>query len=329
MQLFHLYYFKIVAETENYRKASELLNISQPALSKAISNLEAEMGVSLFDRSKRRIRLSSVGAEYYKYIARAFESIEAGDRYVQSLKNTAGNKITIGTTSSELLLPLIRAYMQEYPDSRLEINQYLYEPEVLKEQLRKGGVDFVLTPLPMTTDEVEQLRLMDEEVLLMAAQSHPMAKELFVRLEDCRDERFLVNDASFDRQVVVDYCRLSGFEPRITLCSNESGVVGAALESGQGVSMVPANVFYEKHDPNGAVALRMTDVEVVRMLTIAYRKDHIFTGEAHRFFQFTKDFFLRYNREIQSFLDDYFPEREYGDRKTLGLNSDSILDKIY
>ena len=126
----------------------------------------------------------------------------------------------------------------------------------------------------------------------------------------------------------MDYCKLAGFEPRIALCSNESGIVGAALESGQGVSMVPANVFYQKHDPNGAVALRMTDVEVVRMLTIAYRKDHIFTGEAHRFFQFTKDFFIRYNREIQAFLREYFPEQTYGPRKTLGLNSASILDKI-
>ena len=329
MQLYYLHYFKVVAETGNLSRAAELLNVSQPAVSKAISNLEAELGISLFERSKRRMQLSEAGAGYYRHIARAFEDIEAGSRYIEALKLNTGNRITIGTTLSEILSPLLKRYHEVYPDSKLEISQHVYEPETLKEQLRRGSLDFGLTSIPVSTDEVEQLKLMDEEILLLAAQDHPMARDLFVRLSDCSEEPFLINDANFDRQVVVDYCKLVGFEPKIILCSNENSVMGHAVESGHGVGMVPASVFYQVHDPDGAVAMRFSDVEVVRMVTIAYRKDHIFTGEAHRFFQFAKDFYLRYGRELAEFLNDYFPAKEFRDRKTLGLNADSILDKIY
>lgn len=328
MQLYYLYYFKVIAETENISRAAEILNVSQPALSKAISNLETELGVSLFERSKRRLKLSPVGTAYYAYIAKAFDSIEAGGQYIEAHKHDSGGHITIGTTVSELLPPLLEHYRETFPDSTLEISQYLYTPEDLKEQLRKGNVDFGLTAIPVATDEIEQLRLMDEEVLLVAAQSNPLTRELFVNLGDCAEESFVVNDASFDRQVVIDYCKLTGFEPKISLCSNEVEVVGAALEAGHGVGMVPANVFYQKHDPDGAAALRFSDVGVVRMLTIAYRKDHIFTGAVQRFFQFTKDFYPRFGQEIQAFLAEYFPQRSFPARKTLGLNNPSILEKI-
>ena len=328
MQLYYLYYFKVVAETENLARASTQLNISQPALSKAISNLESELGIALFDRSKRRISLSKVGREYYRYIARAFESIDAGGQYIERQRSMSENRVTIGTSITDLLSPLINAYYKEYPDSRLELNQYVYEAEPMKEHLRRGDVDFVLTELPVATDEVEQLRLMDEEVLLLVPPNHPLAGELFVRLRDLKEERFIVNNSSFDRQVVIDYCRLAGFEPDISLCSNEPAVIGAALDAGQGVNLAPSNLVFQRHDPNMALALRFTDVDVVRMLTIAYRKDRIFTGEAHRFFQFTKDYFVRYSGELQGFLEDYFPQRDMGQRESLGLNSPSILSRL-
>ena len=78
VNLTHLYYFKIVAERENMTKAAEQMYDSQPALSKAILKLEHSLGVTLFERSKGRLRLSAIGAEYYHYISQAFHAIEAG-----------------------------------------------------------------------------------------------------------------------------------------------------------------------------------------------------------------------------------------------------------
>ena len=80
MELSLLYYFKTVAEQENITKAAELLYISQPALSKAIAKLEKSLDVTLFERRKGRISLSSMGRVYYEYVSSAFQVLESGEK---------------------------------------------------------------------------------------------------------------------------------------------------------------------------------------------------------------------------------------------------------
>ena len=325
MQIYYLYYFKVIAETENMTWASEILNISQPALSKSIANLERELGVALFQRSKRRMQLSPIGREFYTHVAAAFDDISAGQACIERYKQNQGGSVTIGTTATEVLTPLIQSWFQDYPDSELQINQYIYTPEILREQLQKSGVDFAITGVPIYSPDIVQEKLMDEEILLVAALSHPISKSTLVRLEDCRNEKFLINDASFDRKAVTDNCRLVGFEPCIALCSNEPELIQTRLDVGQGVTMVPGSVFYEKHGKDDAVALRFSDVEIVRQITVANRKDCVLAGEAEIFYQYALDFYAAYGKTIATFLSDYFPKQEFGQRKTLGMNQPFML----
>lgn len=136
-----------------------------------------------------------------------------------------------------------------------------------------GKLDFALTPIPLRNPEISQIKLMDEEILLAVGPTHPLAKQKFVRLGDLKNEKFLVNEASFDRRAVTDNCKVLGFTPNIALCSNESRIIDEILESGNGVSMVPANVFYEKQGVGSVVGLRFSDIEIVRFITIVSRKD--------------------------------------------------------
>lgn len=326
MELTYLYYFKIIAEKENMSRAAETLHVSQPALSKTISKLERSLGVTLFERKKGRISLSPIGQDFYRQVAKAFDCIEEGQRLINDYKKASSTSVTIGSPVAELLNSLLMSFLSQSRQESMQISQYLYSPEMLQEQLLSGKLDFALTPIPFHNPEITQIKLMDEEILLAVGRSHPLAKEHFVRLEDCKHERFLVNDASFDRRAVTDNCKTVGFTPNITLCSNESRFIDEALESGQGVSMVPANVFYEKYmDNNPVVALRFSDIEVFRFISIVSRKDRTLMEQPKRLYNYAVSYFQQYGNKLQAFMDDYFPLMDFGPRKGIGLNREENI----
>jgi len=328
MELTYLYYFKIIAEKENMSRAAETLHVSQPALSKTISKLEKSLGVTLFERKKGRISLSPIGADFYRQVAKAFDCIAEGQRLIDDYKAASSTSVTIGCPVAELLNSLLLSYLSENRSDSMQISQFLYSPEVLQEQLLSGKLDFALTPIPLHSPEITQIKLMDEEILLAVGKDHPLASRSFVRLEDCKDEKFLVNDASFDRRAVLDNCKLVGFTPNITICSNETRIIDEALESGQGVSFVPANVFYEKYRVNNpVVALRFSDVEVFRFISIVSRKDRTLMEMPKKLYNFAIRYFRAYGKELQAFMDSYFPPADFGQRKSIGLNREENMNR--
>lgn len=326
MELTYLYYFKVIAEKENMSRAAESLHVSQPALSKTIAKLENSLGVTLFERKKGRISLSPIGREFYTQVSKAFDCINEGQRLIEAYKNTSGNQVAIGTPVAELVNSLLRNYLANHRQDSLQISQFLYSPEVLQEQLLSGKLDFALTPIPFHNPEITQIKLMDEEIILAVGKQHHLAASPFVRLEDCKNEPFLVNEASFDRRAVTDNCLAVGFTPNITLCSNESRIIDEALENGQGVSMVPANVFYEKYrENNPVVALRFSDIEVFRFISIVSRKDRTLLDQPKKFYNYAVSWFQEYGVQLQTFMDNYFPPIDFGQRKGLGLNREDNI----
>ena len=128
---------------------------------------------------------------------------------------------------------------------------------------------------------------------------------------------------------MLDNCKIVGFTPNVTLCSNESRIIDEALESGQGVSFVPANVFYEKHlQGNPVVALRFSDVEVFRFISIVSRKDRTLMETPKKLYNFAVRFFREYGVTLQTFMDSYFPSMDFGERKTIGLNREEMIGSV-
>ena len=260
MELSLLYYFKTVAEQENITKAAELLYISQPALSKAIAKLEKSLDVTLFERRKGRISLSAMGRVYYEYVSSAFQVLESGEKKLEEMKETSGEMVSIASPVAGVLQELIYNFLLS--GDLIQINQYLYEEHILESELLSGKLDFAVTPITIENSEIEQIKLMDEDIFIVVSQDHPLAKEKYVRLYDLKDDYFLVDEASFDQKIVRVLCGIAGFEPKILLHSNEGDLIDDALRSNLGVALVPANLIYRKNMSRLAV-LRATDVELV------------------------------------------------------------------
>ncbi len=319
MELSYLYYFKTIAETENMSRAAAELHVSQPALSKAMSRLEGSLGVALFRRKRGRISLTDIGREFYTHVARAFDCLDDGQRVIDEHLRSSNKSVVIASPVSELLNDLVLEFLDDHEDIR--IAQYFYQPTELKQKLLDGTLDFGLTPIPLDHSDLDQVKLMDEEVFLVVSRKHWLASEKTITLAELKRERFLVNEASFDLKVVTDNCLLAGFEPRVTLCSNETSVITEALEQNRGVSLVPANVVYAKMLRDGAnsavSALRITDIDVSRFISVAKRRDRILSENARTLYRFAVKYFTELGTTFEDYFNAIYPPAEPHGRKSL------------
>ena len=99
MNLQQLEYFKIIAETKNFTTASDILSVTQPALSKAISKLEEELDVKLFQREGRNIKITEFGDVFLKYAKGALSEVEKGKLKLKEMKNKSDMIISISSTA--------------------------------------------------------------------------------------------------------------------------------------------------------------------------------------------------------------------------------------
>ena len=142
-ELYRIFY--VVANNKNITKASEELNISQPAISKSIKNLEEQLGGPLFIRTKRGVILTEEGKEFYNYIKQAIEFINNAEHKFTDLIKLETGKIRIGistTLTKEFLLPYLEEFHSLYPKINIEILTF-FTPELMT-KLKNGLVDLVI-----------------------------------------------------------------------------------------------------------------------------------------------------------------------------------------
>lgn len=145
-ELYRIFY--VVANNKNITKASEELNISQPAISKSIKNLEEQLGGQLFVRTKRGVVLTEEGEEFYKYIKQAIEFINNAENKFSDLINLETGCIKIGiskTLTKEFLLPYLKEFNRLYPKIDIQIKTNVASELIYK--LKNGLIDIVILNL--------------------------------------------------------------------------------------------------------------------------------------------------------------------------------------
>lgn len=165
----NLEYYKVfyyVAKCGSVTKAAGELSISQPAVSQSVKQLERILGVTLFSRAARGIKLTGEGQLLYSYVEKGYEQIELGVRKVRQMQNMELGEIRIGASDMTLqfyLLPYLERFHEQYPDIKVIVTN-APTPETL-EFLKEGRIDFgiVSTPFPEVEDvEVTPVREIED-----------------------------------------------------------------------------------------------------------------------------------------------------------------------
>lgn len=246
MELRHLRYFLAVAEELHFTRAAARLHIGQPPLSQQIQALEAELGVSLFHRTRRSVRLTEAGEHL---LVRAREILGASEAVAGELHRIAqgeAGELRIGFTSTGLLMndlrAMIRRYRQHFPAVNLRLREMYTQAQfeaLSQAELDIGFVRFNdAPPAGLLLHPLHRDRL-----CLVLPDEHPLASRDTVALAECQDEDFIfypersgASVAPLVRQLAVQ----AGIQLRIVQEAREALTQIGLVSAGMGVAVLPA-----------------------------------------------------------------------------------------
>ncbi|MEB8343359.1 LysR substrate-binding domain-containing protein [Streptomyces endophyticus] len=242
MELKHLTGFVAVAEELHFGRAAERLHIAQSPLSQQIKLLERDLGVKLFDRTTRTVRLTSAGQALVEPARRLLADASAVHRTVRAAHLGEVGRVSVGFAgaSSYAALPLLtRAVTSQLPGIELVLEGQTYSGEALR-RVTDGTLDIGFVALPVRRGITARVVRM-ERLVIALPDSHPLADLAEVPVRALADEpivTFPLSRESAVRDAVVQACHDAGFAPRIAQEAPDSYNMLALVGAGVGVAVV-------------------------------------------------------------------------------------------
>jgi len=289
--------FVSLAETCNFQETAEIMHVSQSALSKHIKKMEEELGVSLFDRSTRTVKLNKYGTEFLKYAKPIAQLCNDYESAIYALRTGSNNKLSVGFQArlgQYGILEMLSDFSQLYS----YINLNMDESNRPMELLRAKQCDFIFAAEYEPRDpDIEQLLYRVDHLVAVFPLDHPLAHETFVTLQQLRDENFVMHEdipgnTSMETRKFRKLCLESGFEPKtvmtVSFTSNIVRLVGkgvgiAVMNRAHAPSDIDSNPAYKK--------ISFVDIHplIPFKISVLYYKKHKRAKAAQDFIQYVKD----------------------------------------
>ena len=287
--LLQLDYFRKLAAVEHITKTAQELRISQTALSSMIINLERELGVQLFDRSKRTIRLNDAGRVYLKYVNDVFTALENGQTALQDISTSQEHAVRLATGTSSVWSPLFHDVCKVYPQYSLKQSNHTV-PQ-LEKALLDMTVDFVLAgETDLRISGMEKTWFKTDSIYLCVPQSHPLADRESVFMEELREESFISLNATAPWNLYCDRLfALAGYTPRVVLECDYT-LRASLIESSFGVALTSGSAReVDLLKPNRYI--RVADSYAVRQMYLYHNPQRYMTKAARDFLTFCTGYY--------------------------------------
>lgn len=272
MELRHLRYFEAVARYSHVTRAAAELHIAQPALSKQISQLEQELGVALFDRVGRNVRLTEAGEALLPHARAVMAQVEAGRAEMAERIGLRRGRATIGTpptVGTKLLPPVLAAFNRQYPGIELRLHEA--GVQTLLDLLETGLTDVAVVTLPVEDEQLTVMPLFTEEMVVAVWREHHLAGQEQVEIRQLQHEPWVLSPQNYElREATLSACLAAGFAPRVVLDGGETDTLLRFVAAGIGVALVPRLAMLGASD---LVPLRVCDQRLTRTLGIVWRGD--------------------------------------------------------
>ena len=273
MELRQIKYFLGVAETLNFSKAAINLNIVQPALSRQIQQLEQDLGVVLFERNNRNVRLTPAGVYLRDEMIKLDKRFNDALGHAISIQNGHVGTIRIGYPGSALysILPEVLCLLQQKMPLLEGVLSEMAEVKVL-ETLVNGHIDICFSREEVYDHpNVCQRKLFSEQLALVVPERHPLTKENFKSIEQCKEEGFILPylaDWQRYRQLIYGVFSQEGLVPRIAYESNYGATIMRLVEKDLGISILPLS-----YRTGSALKVRFIPLQTKTTLYLVWRSD--------------------------------------------------------
>ncbi len=283
-----LQFFRKAAEYENISKAAKELFVAQPALSKAIKDLEEELGFPLFDRSGKKIFLNQNGQILFKHVQLIQNNLLQLEHELAEANTQSAYSAAISIRVASKLLPdILRTFYLRYPDYNLKIYQLGQNPSSLQ------PFDVVLDSSPCSSSPaMECVKLLEEKVLLSLPPSHPLAEKEQLQLSDLRGYPCsLLNDSCSLGRLLHSKLEAARFQPNIIFESDNPHMIRDFLGLNLTYSFVPEKTWNIKKDFPQLILREVKDFSCSREIFLSFLQKEYAVLAAREFTAHVKDYF--------------------------------------
>jgi DNA-binding transcriptional LysR family regulator len=277
MELRHLRYFVAVAEALSFTKGAQKLHLAQPSLTRQIKDLEEELGVQLFDRTKQRVSLTRQGASF---LGDAKRVLDLSVEIVESVRGLSPHELVplnIGYVANlfyDLLPVTLASFQRSFPT--VPINLFDMSCGDQLRAIEDGRIDlgFVGLRQPIEERGLQFRPIASYETVGAVAKNNPLAKKTVIKLKDLKPMFFIgMSEASYPgyRQWLTHTCRRVGFSPKVLQDADIERTLIQSVAAGLGIALLPDQV---KKLPHTSVVFRELEPSVKTESCIAWNGDN-------------------------------------------------------
>lgn len=296
MELTQLYYFRTVAEHENFTRAAEALHVTQSALSKSVSRLEEELGLRLFEREGNRISLNRFGRRFLEHVEGSVTSLNDGVRAVREMAGLEHGEVRIAFSRDVFIDHIVSDFLLDFPQASL--SSYLMSPEQMRPALEGGEIDMAVTTVRPEGPNIMWQPVCRDSFAVMLSSEHPLAVKRKIYAEDLKNERFVILNVGYKADNVVRrICRQAGFEPSILYEGTSTDMPMLFLEKGLAVMLTPNSVtsgvttMIRRNPGIASVPLDSDSPDAFKTVGIAFREGHYQSDACHEFYNRLIEFY--------------------------------------
>lgn len=286
MELRQLEYFRMVSRLNNVTRAAERLHVAQPSITVAIKKLEEELGVQLFDRSQKKITLTSEGRVFLDRVEQILGMLEEAVIEMQDYQELKKGTIKVGVPpmiGSFIFPEIFAAFRKQYP----QIDFIITEDGsiAVRELLEEGVLDLGMIIMKEESKYLDTVLIQENQIVACLPLDHPLADKTTISFDDLRKEKFIMlKEDTYHRKVILEECEKSGYYPEIIISSSQTETIRALVASGLGISFLLESIAKRKKD--------LVSIPLVNPLTIsiaiAWKKDKYLSKASKAFISFAE-----------------------------------------
>ena len=252
MELHQLESFLVAADKGSFRQAAVSLHLSQPSVSTRIQKLEDQLGVPLFHRAGRGVRLTEMGRAFLPYAQSALRSLREGREVLATGRNAPGGLLTIAAArniGTYTLPSIVERLRQRHPDIKAHITVGRSRDVLDMVVAEQAQVGFARE---LRHEDVSTTHLYDEEVVLVTHPDHRFSMLGAARLAEVAREPFILYDpGSAYFRLIQTYCRREGIQPRVEMRLDSIDATKHMVELGIGISFLPRSAIRREVERGG------------------------------------------------------------------------------
>lgn len=280
VELHQLRYVVQVAKHLHFSKAATELYLSQPNLSHQISKLEREIGVSLYERKTRSVKLTPAGEIFVSHAEKILAELGALQQAMQECGGRSTGDINIGVLSAggQRLISHFPAFQNQYPGVHLRLVEGAGSPELIH-MLQSGQIDIAYLIQPSTNQTDNKIRfdpLIKGSVVLIVGEKHRFAAKKRIAFSELSEERFVFPPRALSmHNIILNACHASGFEPKITCECGPLNTVLDLVAAGIGVAFASSPILDALHLTNVRTIPLEPVIERTVSLAVLEDKHHL------------------------------------------------------